>query len=215
MNTSCSNKTVEQNFGSEVRNSADLIRSYLNEQEDIPQHLFEPNNVYGCIIVIRILGPFFCLLAIASAVWLNFSPWFCLFLVPFVGIYAYKISFIIHDCCHLSLFSSKKINFFFKNFCGALVATDFHDYRISHYFHHYKIFQKGDPTNLDLPKKVNIDRYSYLKYLISPLFLFRVFRFLDIYLFQRQISKIKKINLATLLRAALSGWVQFLSHKFV
>jgi len=89
---------------------AEDIRNHLDDKCDVPDEWFVPSDRYGLIILFRILAPFLLILVSGPWIWANVSPWACLTLVLPTGVYAYKISFIIHDCCHFSLFTNRKVN---------------------------------------------------------------------------------------------------------
>jgi len=129
-----------------------------------------PNNIYGFFICIKIFLPYFFFLNLFNFL----ENIFLIFLISiFSAIYAYKFSFILHDCAHSTLFRSKKICHMVGYFFGLIVATNFNTYRISHMNHHSNL---GD-------KNLDNDYYEYsfkekFIHLIEPLLFLRVFNFL-------------------------------------
>ena len=96
-----------------------------------------------------------------------------IFLSLLIGVYAYKLSFIIHDCAHNSLFKNKKLCERFGHFIGLIVATEYNTYRKVHLLHHINLGNK----KLDN----DYDEYTFKEkfaHIIKPLLFFRVFNFL-------------------------------------
>lgn len=148
------------------------IRSEIINRKLVNLSDKNPNNVYGVYICIKIFLPYLIFLNLFNI----FENIFLVFIISiFSAIYAYKFSFIMHDCAHSSLFRSKKICYVVGYFFSLIVATNFNTYRISHMNHHSSL---GD-------KKLDNDYNEYtfkekFIHLIEPLLFLRIFNFLKV-----------------------------------
>jgi len=102
----------------------------------LPQEWFAKSDAYGWGITLRILVPFFTAFILAPMLVTSISPWITVLLVLVMGIYGYKISFIMHDCSHNSLFRSKALNKWMGRFTGWLVGVNYDVFQQTHMLHH-------------------------------------------------------------------------------
>lgn len=93
----------------------------------------------------RILVPFFGLIAAAPFLWIAVAPWTCLPVALLLGVYGYKISFIMHDCSHGTLFRTRGLNNWIGVFCGWLVAAEYFEFKRVHLDHHRFNGTERDP----------------------------------------------------------------------
>lgn len=121
------------------------IRKALLSAGALAESWFEASDAYGWWITLRILAPFFVLIGSAPYLWDAVSPWTCLPIAFLLGVYGYKISFIMHDCSHDSLFRSRSQNRRVGVFCGWLVAAEYLEYKRVHRNHHRFNGTEGDP----------------------------------------------------------------------
>ena len=121
------------------------IRKDLLKSRAIPSEWFEKSDLYGWRISLGILLPFFASLGAAPFLWLYVSPLAVLPLALIIGIYGYKISFIMHDCSHDTLFRSPGLNRALGDFCGWVVVANYPLFKSSHALHHRHNGTDGDP----------------------------------------------------------------------
>lgn len=100
---------------------------------------------YGWYVTLRILGPFFATLALAPYFWTAFGALTALPVVLILGTYGYKISFIMHDCSHDSLFRTRGLNDRVGIACGWLVGADYFQFKRVHREHHQFNLTQRDP----------------------------------------------------------------------
>lgn len=128
------------------------------------------SDLYGLWVSSKIFFPF---LLLIFGLNLSHNIFINIILSFLVGVYAYKFSFIMHDCAHNSLFKSKKLCERLGHFIGLIVATEYNSYRKVHLLHHINLGNK----KLDN----DYDEYTFKEkfvHLIKPLLFLRVFNFL-------------------------------------
>jgi acyl-lipid omega-6 desaturase (Delta-12 desaturase) len=111
--------------------------------EDLPKIVSPyalPNRRKAILQLINTLVPFLALWAIM--VWMlqnEYSYWLILALaVPTAG-FQVRIFILFHDCCHGSLFESRKANTVVGYFAGILTFTPFAQWRRAHATHHESV----------------------------------------------------------------------------
>lgn len=140
-----------------------------------------PDDFYGWRSVIIIFGSIYVLLFLAGAVAAHTDyPWLALLLLPFIGAQIYKMTIIMHDACHFSLFRDRKLNQRVGQAAGFFVGSDFDTFRRLHWKHHAKYGEEGDPQGDDYLHLEQASRGHLIWHLLRPLFgynLFKVFLF--------------------------------------
>jgi fatty acid desaturase len=69
-----------------------------------------------------------------------YAPWL---LTPLLGLLIYRISVVMHDCVHLTLFNNRHLNSRIGLLLGAMTGIDFQAFSRQHWLHH-RIFGKPD-----------------------------------------------------------------------
>jgi fatty acid desaturase len=136
--------------------------------DDFPSHWMKPSNVYGWKAVLTNALPYFLLLAMAPAVARRraLAPWL---LSPFVGLFAYRMTIVMHDCIHRTLFEDHAMNDRVGTALGAITAIDFRRFASQHRRHHRRFGEPEDPQGfhyLDLGSRTVSER---LWHLLRPL----------------------------------------------
>lgn len=96
----------------------------------------------------------------------------------YFGWAGYRIQFVLHDCSHRSLFSSRKLNDIVGTFSGLLVGSNLARYREVHVLHHRFNGTSEDPQLTDYPPAKKLGRWGMTVFLVAPLFGSRVFKYL-------------------------------------
>jgi fatty acid desaturase len=112
------------------------IRNQIAKAGGVAPEWWQKSDAYGAAISLRILLPLFACLIAVPIVYGSVSPWATLVLVPLLGLFAYKVSFIMHDCAHQSLFRTSPLNTLFGCLGGYLTASNYHAYVRAHHQHH-------------------------------------------------------------------------------
>lgn len=135
-----------------------------------------PNEAYGWRHVIGVFGLLIGLIALAPWLWLYVSPITILIVLPLVGAGIYKLTIVMHDCCHFSLFADKELNRKVGTICGLLLGSDFETFRKAHWKHHKEYGNAEDPQGRDYLGLQQASRMQMLWHLIRPLFGYNLFK---------------------------------------
>ena len=133
------------------------------------KRLREPNDFYGWTNAIAVHTSTFALCFVAYLTWAYVSPWAILLLAPFLGAQVYKITIVMHDCCHGSLFSSKATNTWVGTVSGFMIGTDFGGFCQQHWRHHSTYGADEDPQGDDYLHLENAARSALVWHLLRPL----------------------------------------------
>lgn len=129
----------------------------------------EPSDTYGWRATARNVMPLLALLGIAPALsHVNpFAPWL---LTPVIGLFLYRITVVMHDCTHHTLFVSRTINARVGLLLGALTGVDFHRFCVQHWRHHRLYGRAGDPQGFHYLDLAEMTSGGLLRHLVKPLF---------------------------------------------
>ncbi len=128
------------------------------------------SDIYGLWICLKIFLPYTFLL---FGLYISKHIFFSILISIAISIYAYKFSFIMHDCAHNSLFNSKNFCSILGNFVGLIIGSEFKSYKKTHLQHHINL------GNIELDK--DFDEYTFkekIQHLIKPLFFLRILQML-------------------------------------
>ncbi|MBP5855623.1 fatty acid desaturase [Marivibrio halodurans] len=137
-------------------------------KQGLPKDWSRVSNCYGVAISSRILLPFLGAFVVAPYL-VTFSPWLAIPVVLTMGIYGYKISFILHDCSHNALFSRKSVNLWVGRVCGWMVGVNYDVFRQTHLLHHSHNGQGLDPQHGEVNGFGGASRGKLLHHLLTPL----------------------------------------------
>lgn len=128
----------------------------------------EPSNAYGWSATSRNVVPLFALLALAPALaGINvLAPWL---LSPVIGLFLYRITVVMHDCTHHTLFVNRKVNTRAGLVLGALSGVDFHRFCVQHWRHHRLYGRAGDPQGFQYRDLARMTAGGVLRHLAKPL----------------------------------------------
>lgn len=128
----------------------------------------EPSNAYGWRAIARNVIPLFALLGIAPLLAsINaFVPWL---LGPAIGLLLYRITVVMHDCTHHTLFVSRTVNARIGLLLGALSGVDFHRFCVQHWRHHRLYGRAGDPQGFQYLQLDRMTSGGLLRHLAKPL----------------------------------------------
>ena len=128
-----------------------------------------PNFSYGSYVVIRSLALFALAFSIIPFLAASFGPWAALLALPFIGLRAYKLTIIMHDCAHGTLFAEPGINRNVGVFFGLLSGINFDAYGRLHFIHHTHFGENGDPRGRDYRSFWTLSPRARLWHLLRPL----------------------------------------------
>jgi fatty acid desaturase len=155
-----------------------ILRCRKNLKNEVLQNnLLNIDNTKSAIITIKILSLWVISILILPFIYSHFG--LLAFFINFIliGIFSYKITFLIHESCHNNLFQNKKVNDFFGNLAASIVGTTLNTYRSLHFEHHKYSNTKQDPQFEDSLGQINkiLTKKKYLSFLISPLLFSKFF----------------------------------------
>lgn len=129
----------------------------------------EPSDTYGWRATARNVMPLLAFLAMAPALSrINaFAPWL---LAPAIGLFLYRITVVMHDCTHHTLFVSRTTNARVGLLLGALSGVDFHRFCVQHWRHHRLYGRAGDPQGFHYLDLARMTSGALLRHLVKPLF---------------------------------------------
>ncbi|HRO49503.1 MAG TPA: fatty acid desaturase [Hyphomicrobium sp.] len=111
----------------------------------------------------------FALCASSFLLWHYVHPLLVILVMPFLGAQIYKITIIMHDCCHSSLFESRKTNWAVGVVSGFFVGTMFANFCKMHWKHHETYGEDEDPQGDDYLHLEDAPRSDIAWHLSRPL----------------------------------------------
>ena len=138
------------------------------KDRDLRDEWTVPCDASGWVAVIRNVAPYFLLLALAPLLARKSSvaPWL---LAPLLGLFAYRITIVMHDCTHRTLFASAPLNTHVGRFLGAVTGIDFESFKTQHWLHHRIYGQPGDPQGFHYAGLSAMSAAKFHWHLIRPL----------------------------------------------
>ena len=132
------------------------------------QEALTPSDLYGWSAVLRNVLPLFLLLWIAPLVADRnaYAPWL---LSPVAGLLAYRITVVMHDCTHHTLFKSYRINAVVGSHLGAITGVDFRCFSHQHWRHHQCYGESGDPQGFHYAGLKRMTRGQFCWHVVKPL----------------------------------------------
>jgi fatty acid desaturase len=127
-----------------------------------------PSDAYGWRAILRNVVPLLALLGLAPALadTSGIMPWL---LSPAIGLFLYRITIVMHDCTHHTLFVSRKLNTRVGLLLGAMSGVDFHSFCLQHWRHHRLYGRDGDPQGFHYADLPRMTRGELRRHLAKPL----------------------------------------------
>jgi len=142
--------------------------------------LTTPNFTYGGYVVTHSLALFALAFSLIPLLAAGIGPWAALLAVPFVGLRVYKLTMVMHDCAHGTLFGEPRINRNVGVFFGLLSGINFNAYGRLHFIHHTHYGEKGDPRGRDYLNYWSLSPGGRLWHLLRPLLGFNLIHFRNV-----------------------------------
>jgi fatty acid desaturase len=139
----------------------------------IPQRIdlkeLQPSDRYGSYAVVRNVLPLFALLALAPVLAARsmVTAWS---LAPLIGLFLYRVTIVMHDCVHRTLFRSPRVNDWSAKLLGAVTGIDVGRFRTLHWKHHRTYGRTGDPQGFHYLGVQRSSRAQFVWHLVKPLF---------------------------------------------
>jgi len=132
------------------------------------QEWSEPSDSYGWSAVLRNTLPLFGLLWLAPVLG-DIGPYLPWTLVPVVGLLVYRVTVVMHDCTHRTLFASRRLNEVVGSFLGAISGVDFRSFSDQHWRHHRLYGERGDPQGFHYARLKSMASGEFVWHLVRPL----------------------------------------------
>jgi fatty acid desaturase len=155
----------------------------------LPARFRVKSDRYGWFLTFRTTFPFIIVLFILK--FLPNTPAMWMLAAILCGWSAYRIQFVLHDTCHMSLFSSRKTNDLIGTSAGLLVGNYFPRYRAIHFLHHKYNGLIEDPQLPDYLSDQKMSKRQFLKFILEPLWGMRLIPYLKRDLLEADIVKTK------------------------
>lgn len=133
------------------------------------QSTWMASDGYGWRAAFHLLGMFLLVLFFTPLFLKSTSYWLLPFTMAGLGIYIHKLTILLHDCAHGTLFSNAKVNRKVGMFTAWLLGNDFVDYQKVHRNHHQHFETERDPDRPVFASLQEAPGRKVLSYLASPL----------------------------------------------
>ena len=163
------------------KTSAEIQQS-LRQSGSVPAEWFRRDNLYGFMVTARVAIPFLVLIALLPTTYANLGLLGTVVVGFLIGVLAYKISIVMHDCCHASLFEKASWNRIVGDLGGIITGSYFPSVKYTHMLHHRYNLSDKDPQLHQLAGLDGGSRRYMAWHLSKALFGFRLVDFADDYL---------------------------------
>lgn len=162
-------------------------RSDWDEQADMkdkgegrygPFRRLEPGAVpwwYGPFATVCLLGAFWLIVAVTPWLVMSWSLWALALLAPLLGISAYKLTILMHDCSHMTLFRRQTANALVGQVCAGILGADFKQFTRIHWLHHRYLSEATDPQRPDYVNLREASPWQIVWHLMRPLVGYNLF----------------------------------------
>jgi len=118
--------------------------------------------------VLRNVLPFFLFLGAAPLLhrWSPAASWI---LAPAIGLFAYRITIVMHDCIHRSLFGKAQLDERVGRILGCITGISFDRFTREHLLHHRLYGRPGDPQGFHYLGLKDATRAEFAWHLLRPL----------------------------------------------
>ena len=137
---------------------------------------YEASDGYGAAAVGLHVLPIFALLLTAAPLWQWAGPAVAALLVLPLGVLIYRLTIVLHDCAHMTLFRTRKWNRICGRFVGFMLGSEFDEFTRLHFLHHKAYGAPIDPQGRDYLGLRAASRGRILWHLIRPLFGWNLFK---------------------------------------
>ncbi|MGH8175336.1 MAG: fatty acid desaturase family protein [Steroidobacter sp.] len=127
-----------------------------------------PSDRYGWTAVLRNTTPYVLLIAVAPLLHQQWAlaPWL---LSPLIGLFAYRMTIVMHDCTHRTLFADPDLNVRVGKTLGAVAGIDFDRFSTQHWRHHRNYGAPEDPQGFHYANLRAMTRAEALWHMTKPL----------------------------------------------
>jgi fatty acid desaturase len=139
-----------------------------HERAPPQSHWLAASNAYGVTSVAKNLAPLLALY-MAAPYAADRSAALAFGLAPLIGLLLYRLTMVMHDCGHGTLFASRRTNERVGNLLGFVTGVDFGRFKQAHWQHHKVYGQPGDPQGFHYLGLSTMTRKAYAWHILKPL----------------------------------------------
>ncbi len=152
------------------------VRSW-EKPSGLPAGLRTPSTAYAWRHCVFIGGSVLALLVAAHLCAAHSPyPWIAVLLLLILGAQIYKITIVMHDCCHGTMFRGRRGNAVVGTIAGYFAATEFSNFRRVHLKHHRDYGEPDDPQGDDYLGLEAASRAALAWHLGRPLLGYNLFK---------------------------------------
>ncbi len=140
---------------------------------------YEASDRFGAFQTAIHIIPLLFLLALATPLWQWGGPLAVVPLVIPVGVLTYKLTIVLHDCAHLTLFRTRRYNRLVGRLVGFVLGSDYSQFQTMHFLHHRAFGEAIDPQGRDYLGLHEASRARILWHLLRPLISYNLFKLLS------------------------------------
>ncbi|AMY11635.1 Fatty acid desaturase [Luteitalea pratensis] len=135
----------------------------------VPREWYVPNESFGWRAVVVLFGVL--IGCVAALPWLvdRWGVVAMLPVLPVIGAYVYKITILMHECCHRTLFRARATNDRVGLVCGGFLVTGYDGFCRAHWQHHRHCGTEEDGEESDYMKLQDASAMQLLVHLVKPL----------------------------------------------
>jgi fatty acid desaturase len=128
------------------------------------------------------------------------NAWLSLVAMAVIGLAMYRLTMVMHDCIHGTLFASHRVNRLAGVLAGAASGIEFNAFARLHRKHHRVFGEPDDPQGPDYFLPQPASRAAILWHLFRPLLGYNVFKLGQVFIaMQRDDDRMERIPLASFL----------------
>ena len=156
------------------------------------------SNLYGAASVVKNFVP---TLAACAAVPLvaDRSALAAACLAPLLGLLLYRLTIVMHDCGHATLFTSRKVNDAVGTLLGAVSGISFRRFRARHWEHHRNYGHERDPQGFHYRGLAQMTNGDLVRHVLAPLLGTNLrYVFAESYLYPANLARASAAEIVTL-----------------
>jgi fatty acid desaturase len=162
------------------------------------------SNLYGAASLLKNLLPTLAIYATVPMV-ADRSVIAAVCVAPLLGLFLYRLTIVMHDCGHGTLFTRRKINEAVGTLLGAITGISFRRFRARHWEHHRNFGSPADPQGFHYRGLARMTNGELVRHVLAPLIgLNLVYVFAESYLHPANIRRASSGELAALAIVQLS-----------
>jgi fatty acid desaturase len=135
----------------------------------VPREWYVPSDAFGWRAVTVLFGVL--LACLAALPWLvsRWGPLAVVPVLPVIGAYVYKLTILMHECCHRTLFSSRVLNDRIGLVCGGFLVSSYDLFCRAHWQHHRHCGTDDDGEDSDYLTLQDASAGALMLHLVKPL----------------------------------------------